>query len=238
VWNDAWALTLVTRLILAATLVFSVYTTARGLAETYLPIREVRVSGAQRPETRAALARIIPQLRGSLFSMDLGATRQAFEAIPWVRRAQISRVWPARLRIYLAEHVPAAAWNGTSVLNVQGEVFPVKPWTGLPDFHAPEGMESEVARQYGAYAGVLADSGLRIATLRVDERHAWRLTLRRDDGGTLGLDLGRERMAERLRRFLDFYPLVAAHSGPIRRVDMRYPNGFAVEAGPATESKT
>jgi cell division protein FtsQ len=232
-------MTLTSRLLLAATLLFAGYSAARHLAETYLPIRQVVVSGAHRPETRAAFGQIIPKLRGSLFSMDLEAARQKFEGIPWVRRAQLSRVWPARLRVDIAEHVPAAAWNDNAVLNIHGEVFPVKPWPSLPDIHAPEGTEAEVARRYGEYATILGQGGLRIASIRVDARQAWRLELRQaGTSQTLGIDVGRERIAERLRRFVAFHPLIAAHSGPIRRVDMRYPNGFAVEAAPATESKT
>jgi cell division protein FtsQ len=239
VWNDPWAMTLSARLILAATLVFTVYTSARGLAETYLPIRQVLVSGAHRPETRAALAQIVPRLEGSLFSMDLAAAKQRFEGIPWVRRAQVSRVWPARLRVDLAEHVPAASWNGAAVLNIQGEVFPVRPWPGLPDIHAPEGMEAEVAKRYGEYAAILGASGLRIGALGVDARHAWRLEVRPQGAGVpISVDLGRERMAERLGRFIAFYPLVSADSGALRRVDMRYPNGFAVEAAARAESNT
>ena len=237
-WNDPWAMTLGARLILAATLAASLYVTVLTLAEHYLPVRQVVVTGVARAETRAALGDIVASLRGSLFSMDLAAARQGFEAIPWVRQAQVSRVWPSRLHVALTEQVPAAAWNGSGVLNVEGEVFPVAPWRGLPDFRAPDGMEQEVARRYAGYAALLRDSGLAIAGLHVDARHAWRLTLRDAHGAQLSLDLGRERMEERLRRFLDFYPVVAAHSGPLRRVDMRYPNGFAVDAGPRPADKT
>lgn len=238
-WDDPWAMTLTARLLLAATLLASLYVAARQLAEHYLPVRQVVVTGAQRPETRAALGQIVPKLSGSLFSVDLDLARQKFEGIPWVRQAQVSRVWPARLRIDLAEHVPLASWNGSAVLNAQGEVFPVKPWSALPDILAPEGMELEVARHYDEYTRILARSGLRIDILHVDARHAWRLELHGADlPRALGVDLGRERMAERLQRFVAFYPLVAAHSGSVRRVDMRYPNGFAVEAAPTAESKT
>lgn len=236
-WDNPWALTLSARLILAATLLFALYTAMRHFAEILAPIQQVVITGARQGETRAALGEIIPKLRGGLLSMDLDAARQKFEGIPWVREARISRVWPARLRVDLEEHIPAAAWNGTAVLNTQGEVFPVAPWAELPDFRAPEGMESEVAKRYAEYAAILGASA-RIAALRVDARHAWRLDLRQADGTRLGVDLGRERMAERLRRFVAFYPLVVAHAGPARRVDMRYPNGFAVEAAPAGENKT
>lgn len=238
-WNDAWTLTLSARLVFAATLLFALYTGARHFAEAYLPIRQVVVTGASRPETRAAIAEIVPTLSGSLFSMDLEAARRKFEDIPWTRRVQVSRVWPTRLRVALAEHVPAAAWNDTAVLNVQGEVFPVKPWPGLPVIHAPEGMETEVTRRYGEYAAILAASGLRITALRVDARHAWRLDLRHGrDAAVISVDLGRERIAERLLRLVAYYPMVAAHAGTARRIDMRYPNGFAVDAARAAESKT
>lgn len=238
-WNDPWAMTLISRLLFAATLLSALYVAARQSAEVYLPIRQVIITGAQRPETRAALGQIVPKLNGSLFSVDLENARQKFEGIPWVRQAQVSRVWPARLRIDLAEHVPVASWNGAAVLNAQGEVFPVQPWPALPDIQAPEGMELEVARRYDEYSRILAGSDLHIGALHVDARRAWRLEL--DGAGSarpLGVDLGRERMAERLQRFVAFYPLVAAHSGSVRRVDMRYPNGFAVEATPTAESKT
>lgn len=237
-WDDPWALTLSARLILAATLLFALYTATRHFAEAYAPIRQVVVAGARHEETRAALAEILPKLRGGLLSMDLDAARQKFEGIPWVREARISRVWPARLRVDLEEHVAAAAWNGTALLNTHGEVFPVRPWAGLPDFQAPEGMEAEVAKRYAEFAGILGASA-GIAALRVDARHAWRLELRPGaQGASLHVELGRERMVERLRRFVAFYPLVAAHAGPARRVDMRYPNGFAVEAAAPGEPKT
>jgi cell division protein FtsQ len=239
VWNDPWALTLSARLILMATLLFALYTATRHFAEAYLPIREVLVTGAARAETRAAIAGIIPSLRGSLFTIDLDAARQRIEELAWVRRVQISRVWPTRLRVDLTEYVPAAAWNDTAILDIHGEVFPVRPWAALPAIHAPDGMASEVARRYGEYAAILAPSGLRIHGIRVDARHAWRLDVRSGpDRQPIFVDLGRERIVERLRRLVTFYPLVAAHSGPARRIDLRYPNGFAVDVANSAESKT
>jgi cell division protein FtsQ len=137
VWNDPWAMTLISRLLFAATLLSALYVAARQSAEVYLPIRQVMVTGAQRPETRAALGQIVPKLNGSLFSMDLENARQKFEGIPWVRQAQVSRVWPARLRIDLAEHVPVASWNGAAVLNVTGRSVSGATLAGPPRYSGP-----------------------------------------------------------------------------------------------------
>ena len=70
----------------------------------------------------------------------------------------------------------------------------------------------------------------RIVRIEVNRRESWQLGL--NDG--LVLILGREQMAERLERFTRFYPqalaLAPTGHGPtaFKRVDLRYPNGFAV----------
>jgi len=226
VWNDPWSMTLAGRLIWFGTLLFTVYMAGRHLAETHLPIRQVVVTGAERPETRAALAGVVQRLSGSLFTMDLEAAQAKFSGLPWVRRASVSRVWPNRLQVTLTEHQPLASWNRTAMLNLEGEVFPVAPLDGLVDIRAPEGMELDVARRKNEFADILGRHGLDIAAIHVDARHAWRLRL----ADQVWVDLGRERMTERLTRFVAFYPLTQQLVTNIQRVDMRYPNGYAVQA--------
>ncbi|MGC3946753.1 MAG: FtsQ-type POTRA domain-containing protein [Chryseolinea sp.] len=48
---------------------------------------------------------------GSFLSLNLKEARAAFEAVPWVRHAQLTRVWPMRLKVRLEEHRPAAYWE-------------------------------------------------------------------------------------------------------------------------------
>lgn len=225
-WDNPAALTLISRLILLATVLFTVSMLVRQATESWLPFRQVEIRGALQAQTRQAAPQIVGRLQGGFFSLDLEGARLAFEALPWVREASVRRIWPGRLIVTLEEHVPAAAWNDLAVLNVQGEVFPVRPWPGLPRVHAPEGMEREVATRYGEFARLLGRGGWRLSAIQVDVRNAWQLQL---DGG-LTVDLGRERQVERVGRFVTFFPLAAAQVGMGRRVDMRYPNGFAVQA--------
>jgi cell division protein FtsQ len=233
-WDDPHALSLLSRLIVAATLAFAFWTVGRQAAEVWLPIRHVEVSGATHADTRQGLRAVIAKLSGGLFSVDLALARQGIESLPWVSRATVRRVWPDTLAVTIEEHVPSAAWNDLAVMDVRGEVFPVRPWKGLPSVHAPEGMEREVARRYGQFAALLAPGGWRIAHLRVDARQAWELGLA---DGTV-LELGREKMDERLKRFTVFYPIVMERMRNIRRIDMRYPNGFAVQGSAIVQRKT
>ncbi len=210
----------------------------RAITEGVFPFREVTVLGARHAETQRAIGGVVKGLKGGFFTLDLDAARQAFEALPWVRQATVRRLWPNRLVVHLVEHVPAASWNGQRVLNIHGELFPVRPWPGLPRIHAPEGMQREVSRRLAEFHRLLAPAGWRIASLQVSPRYAWRLTVEGRPAGAMpdapvqplhvSLDLGRERMAERIGRFVTFYEAAALSVGAVTQIDLRYPNGFAV----------
>jgi cell division protein FtsQ len=230
-WDNPDALNRISRLILVATALFALWIMAKATLESLFPFRQVTVVGAAHADTRAAARQLSRKLAGGFFSMDLQAAHGQFERLPWVRQAQIRRLWPGRLVIELTEHRAAAAWNDRATLNTHGEIFPVTPWTGLPRLYAPEGMEREVARQYGEFSTLVKPMHARVEQVVVSARLSWRVRI---SGGNVGqnainVELGRERLGERLARFTRFYPQAVAAVGPILRVDMRYPNGFAGE---------
>ncbi|NWG87491.1 MAG: cell division protein FtsQ/DivIB [Hydrogenophilaceae bacterium] len=223
-WNKPELLTRLANWLLLVTLLYALLVTARHFAEDRLPIRQVEVLGANHAETRLAAREALRGLQGSFFSVNLEQVRQGYEALPWVKSALVRKVWPDRLVVELTEHVPAAAWNAQAMLDVHGEVFPVRPHPGLPRIYAPDAMALEVAHRYGEFARALAAMDLKIDSVQVSARHAWRLRL--DNG--LVVELGRERLSERMRRFVSTYALVEAKAGRMAYVDLRYPNGFAI----------
>jgi cell division protein FtsQ len=224
-WDNPDALNRISRVILAATLLFALWSAGRAVLERLFPFRQVTVLGANHADTRVAARQLTGRLAGGFFSMDLHAAHGQFEHLPWVRQAQIRRLWPGRLVIELHEHQAAAAWNDRATLNTHGEIFPVTPWTGLPRLYAPEGMERQVARRYGEFSALVKPIGMRVEQVVVSARLSWRVRL----SGGISVELGRDRLDERLARFIRFYPQAVAAVGPLQRVDMRYPNGFAGE---------
>ncbi len=235
-WNDPIALNRISRLILVATLLFSVWTVGRAAAEKLAPFWQVSVSGASREETRVAATAALARLRGGFFALDLEATRSEFRRLPWVRHAEIRRVWPGRLAIVLEEHRAAAAWNDRALLNTHGEVFAVASmdkYLGLPRLYAPEGTERETARRYGEFVTLMKPLGMRVEQVVVTARQSWRVRLhageRGNGAGGVVVELGRDHLSARLARFARFYPQAVEALGPIARADMRYPNGFAAQ---------
>ncbi|MDO9225145.1 MAG: cell division protein FtsQ/DivIB [Pseudomonadota bacterium] len=242
-WNDPVALNRLSRLILAVTLLFTVWTVGRAAAEKLAPFWQVQVVGVGSEETYVAAKEALGKLRGGFFALDLVAARAEFERLPWVRHAEIRRVWPGRLAIILEEHRAAAAWNDRALLNTHGEVFAVvamDQYLGLPRLYAPEGTERETARRYGEFVAVVKPLGMRVEQVVVTTRQSWRVRLQGGKsgagngvGGVL-VELGRDHLSDRLARFARFYPQAVESMGPIARADMRYPNGFAaqVKGGP------
>lgn len=232
-WDNPDALNRLTRLILGGTLAFTLWTAGRAGLEDLFPFRQVTVTGAGHAATRQAVQALVPKLPGGFFSMDLAAAQTALERLPWVRRADVRRLWPGRLVVELEEHRAAAAWNDRATLDVHGEVFPVAPQRQLPRIFAADGMEREVARRYGEFSTIVRPLGLRVDQLVVTARQSWRVRL----SGGISVELGRERIQERMARFAQAYPQALAATGAILRVDMRYPNGFAAQVDPRKDGQ-
>ena len=71
-------------------------------------------------------ANVAPRLAGNFFTVSLDGAREAFESVPWVRKAVVRREFPNRLRVRLEEHQAVALWGSDGdarLLNNFGEVF-------------------------------------------------------------------------------------------------------------------
>lgn len=190
------------------------------------PLRTVALVDPPQHVREQDIAAIVKrELTGNFFTVDLRRARKAFEAVPWVRSADVRRQWPDRLIVRIEEHVPLARWGTLGLVNIQGEVFTASYEGALPVFIGPAGSSKEIAIQYAYFRKSLAPLGREPVQVSVSGRRAW--TVRLDGGMTL--ELGRTDLEDRLARFVQNY--ARAHAMLNRRmehVDLRYPNGFAV----------
>lgn len=224
-WDDHVALNRISKLILLITLLFVLWVAGRAMLEMSFPFRQISVIGASHEATRQGVHALVPKMRGGFFSMNLEQVQNSLLTLPWVRRVDVHRVWPGKLVVSLEEHKSTAAWNDRASLNDHGEVFPVDPAPHLPRIYAPEGMEKLLARRYAEFSQIVAPLNVRVEQVVVSARQSWRVRLT----GGITVELGRERINERLGRFAQAYPQALAAVGPFQRADMRYPNGFAAQ---------
>lgn len=190
------------------------------------PLREVKVNGELQHVTRDQLKMIVSRhLQGNFFTLDLERTRDAFQKLPWVRNVSIRRRWPDRLEVTVEEHRELARWGNIALVNTHGELFHAASDSDLPVFYGPGDGVAEVAESFKIYGGMLQATGLKVTQVALSPRHAWQIGT---DTGMV-IELGRERVQERLKKFVDVYgQTLGGLSVQVRYADLRYPNGFAV----------
>ena len=227
-WHDAPLLNRITALLVTAVLLGGAFAAIKRVAA--LPafaIQRVVVTGAIARADPAYIAAVIQQgMRGTFFTIDLAAARDALGKVPWVRTVAVRRQWPATLEVHVVEHQPLARWNDVALVNTEGEVFDAEYGEELPDFYGPDGYAAELAQRFREFSSSLKSRDVEIDTLTRSARGAWDVRL--DDGITIAL--GREQIGERWMRWVEIserYGDRIAQGGQLAAIDLRYGNGFA-----------
>jgi len=198
-------------------------------------LREIRIEGdTEHINSPTVRASVVGRLKGNFFTIDLDAARQAFEQMPWVRRASVRRVWPNALAVSLEEYKPLGTWGSDQLVSTNGELFTANQGEldeDLPAFDGPDGSAKEVVARYRDFEKWFAPLGLTPDEVTLSPRYAW--TVKLSNG--MQVELGRERnadtLAERAHRLIAAWTAVTQRWGKdIEYADLRYPNGFAIRA--------
>lgn len=197
--------------------------------ETF-PVRQVSFEGEFRQVDQRALASaVVDVARGSFLLLDLDAVRSRARSVPWVYEVTVRRVWPDGVLVRFTEQQLVARWAAGGWVNAGGETVDLHGQAGpegLPLLAGPDGLAARVLEHYRRLNEILTPVGLQVAGLTLTDRQAWNVVL----ANGLALTLGREEPEARMARFARAWPrTLAAEAGRIRRVDLRYTNGFAVE---------
>jgi cell division protein FtsQ len=190
------------------------------------PLREVDIKGELQHVNREQVQFIVlREMKGNFFTLDLNRTRAAFEKLPWVRNVNVRRRWPDRLEVAIEEHAVLARWGSSALVNTHGELFRAASNALLPEFNGPEDAAGEVAEHYQEFSRMLKPHNLALTRMTLSDRRALQLTL----NNGLVVELGRDKVRERLQKFVGVYEqTVAKLPISVAYADLRYPNGFAV----------
>lgn len=219
-------------------LLAGVYAAWKAMPE--LPVREVSFRGTLRHTSQDELTRLARSADGSLWRADLEGLRTNAKRLPWIRDAEVRRVFPDRIEVTLEEHTPVAYWkekDGAGIVNSHAEVFRADYREPLPAWSGPKASSGEVMQQYTRFSEILAPSGARPVEVRLSERRAWQLKL---DDGTV-LELGRADTEARLERFIKARGKVPGLQLTGLHADLRYGSGLAlrgpIEIAPSRTDK-
>ncbi len=214
-------------LLIAASL--AIYIAFHGLSRASIfSLHRIFVSQPVKQVDEVVLVNMMRSLQGDFLSADLAEARDKIGKLSWVRHVDVRREFPDRLNFTIEEHEALARWGDEALINSYGEVFEADYNSALPAFSGPGGSEGDVLDFYGRSKSALAALGLSPVAIALSPRRAWRLTL--DTG--LVLELGRDRIDERLAVFVRAYPMTFSRLPAGKgTVDLRYDGGFVVKNG-------
>jgi len=212
-------------------------------------IEQVEVRGQFEHVNGEQVKQVVEQsLSGNYFSASLEQLEQKIGEMAWVYAAAVRRQWPSTLVVDIEEVQPIAEWGDDQWLNASGALVKREPWTQpLPILHGPETMQEDVWLAFQEWHGMFAAHGLSLDRLELDERELWYLTL-----SLTALAMNRNSLTSleeeevvptaevtmivdnsdasaRIKRLIDALnsQLIAEFPG-MRSIDLRYPNGFAI----------
>jgi cell division protein FtsQ len=192
---------------------------------------------------------VLETVQGNFFSVRLEDVKRGFEAMPWVRHANVRRVWPNGLIVSIEEQKPFGTYGGADshmLINSNGEVFAGRVSElgddiHLVDFYGPEDAGKEVISLYERANNWFKPWGAQVTSLALTERYAWHIKL----SNGMKVEFGRDEESsdktlteERVARLFKYWPQVQEKwSNRIDAVDLRYANGFAVHLAAAGANK-
>ena len=191
-------------------------------------ISDVRIMGSLRWVSPEELEQAIAgRLQGGFFGVDVAAVRAAALAVPWVRTVSVRRVWPGELHVTVAEDRPVARWAGGGLVTARGALLPVRharAVIGLPVVDGPREAIPRLREGLRKFGSIFDGIGGGVARLERSAAGNWSLEFA--DGVRLVFRDGQE---GHVRRFAAVYlSALVGRRESIERIDLRYPNGFAV----------
>ena len=194
-----------------------------------LPIKYVRIEGVYQYIAKKEIKEVLlAQVLTGFLNADMQEIQIGLLDLPWVAQVKVRRIWPDTIAIKIYEQYPIVRWGKIGLLNEQGDLFIPDNLTyfkKLPLLIGPQGLEKKLMQVMKRLQESLLVHALELKEFNVNERRAW--TLKFSNG--LELKLGQKNPFKKLNRFLITLPLLKKKEGRvIAKVDLRYPNGYAV----------
>jgi cell division protein FtsQ len=192
---------------------------------------------------------VLETVQGNFFSVRLEDVKRGFESMPWVRHANVRRVWPNGLVVSIEEQKPFGTWgnvDGHTLMNTHGELFSgrvsdVGDGISLIEFYGPEDSSKEVMRLYEKANAWFKPWNSEVKSLTLSERYAWHVKL----SNGMRVEFGRDEESsdktlteDRVARLFKYWPQVQEKwANRVDAIDLRYANGFAVHLAAANLKK-
>lgn len=193
-----------------------------------LPIRTIQLSGSfknlDQKEVEATLRQFIGQ---GFFSLDIDQVQKTLHEKSWTESVSVRRIWPDKLKVMIHEKVPVARWDERHLLSESARVYlaDTSAFSHLPLVNAVNHQPAWILQQYYQLEQRFSSVDERLVAVGVDSRGA--LDIELING--LQIKFGRQDIEHKINRLVSIYlQQIQPRREQIRRLDLRYSNGFAV----------
>jgi len=170
--------------VVVLSLCFTAYT-LRDDAELF-PVNELELNSQFENVDRTNLIEVIAtEINRGFYGLDLDDIKLKLLAIPWVYNVAVTRRWPDKLSITVAEQQAVARWANGGLINIYGNIFHPSQASypkNIPLIMGQPGEQKELLLQYREMSKLLEVLNLSIAWLEKDKRYSIKLGL--DHGKT------------------------------------------------------
>ena len=241
----------VTRFGLAVVLVLALVLAADQVLNPHrFPIKEIKISGDFVNADSSAVRSVVQsKLKGNFFSVNLGELENAVEGVEWIYSTAIRRLWPSTIVVEIVEIKPVANWGEDKWLNFTGDLV-ARPQgkvpysaAALPAISGPEGESRKIWAAFRNWSGQFSSVGLSLDSLSLDKTGLWTLELalgalvvnqnqneEQPAAGVVTMVVDRVGAEHKVDRFIHALSRELIDRFPqMLHVDLRYPNGFAIQ---------
>ena len=164
----------------------------------------------------------------SFFNFKINILKKEIEKVSWVKSADIRRVYPGEIKIYIEEHIPIAIWNNESYMNNIGDIFFVNDIKkNLPIISSNQSGNKIMFEYFSLLLKYISDENFDIKIKKIEENDIRSLSAYLSSG--IIVKFGSKDIRGKILTFIKVYKtLNTSDLEKIRYIDMRYSNGFSI----------
>ena len=164
----------------------------------------------------------------SFFNFKINILKKEIEKVSWVKSADIKRVYPDEIKIYIKEHVPIAIWNNKSYMNNSGDIFFIHDIKkNLPMINSNESRNKIMYVYFSLLLKYISDYNFDIEIKKIEENEIRSISAHLSSG--IIVKFGSKDIKSKIHTFLKVYKtLNSSDLKKIGYIDMRYSNGFSI----------
>jgi len=200
------------------------------------PIRKISVDGEFVNLKPADVEILVSKaVIGGFFSLDVDRLRERILNNPWIASVSVRRIWPDSIRVSIREQDAIAFWGDHALLNDKADIFApevLPAGVSMVRLDGPIGTEAAVLEKYSVLKDVFDVIGIKLKSVEMNDRRAWKVKTDQD----VVIHLGRDDLFAKMKRFHAAYNSSLGRDWPqIAEVDLRYTNGLTVKKIPEIE---